>query len=87
MRWVVLLLAIALALAGAVACEADLDGAPCPCVMPEYTCMADNICRPTIDSGHSDAPDAGPPDAGFVLDDGGFFPDSSPGTPDASGVY
>jgi len=89
MRSVVLLLAIALALAGAVACEAELDGAPCPCVEPEYTCNdIERVCQRTIDSGPGPGdPDASAPDAGFVPDGGGFFPDSSPGTPDASGVY
>ncbi len=78
---------IALAVAGAVACEADLDGAPCPCV-DGYTCSeVEHLCRPTIDSG----PGPGTPDASLVPDSGftpdaGFVPDGSVGIPDAT-VY
>jgi len=85
MKSVVLAVVVALAVAGAVACEADLNGAPCPCV-EEYTCI-ENVCRPTIDSGHGPGtPDASMvPDSGFDAD-GGLVPDASVGFPDAS-VY
>ena len=76
-RSVVLALAIGLALSGAIACEAKLDGAPCPCIEPEYTCIED-VCRRPRDGG-PDLPDASQGDA-----DGGLVPDGSVGTPDAS---
>jgi hypothetical protein len=86
MKSVVLLLAIALAVAGAAACEARLDGAACPCVMPDYTCDDSvNICRRTIDSGPGDdQPDASTDTPDGSVPDAGFLPDSSPGLPDAS---
>ena len=81
---VVLALAIALALTAAAACQAKLDGAPCPCVEPEYTCVELlQVCRHAgdgggeIDARGSDTPDAGPAEDGGVDPDGGFFPDAS----------
>ncbi len=82
---VVFAFAIALALTATAACEAKLDGAPCPCVEPEYTCVEVlQVCRRVsdggggeIDASGSDLPDAGPADDGGVDPDGGFFPDAT----------
>lgn len=76
--------AIGLALAGAAACEARLEGAPCPCIMPDYTCV-EGVC---LKAGNIDASPGVPdgsltPDAGFFAD-GGFLPDAGAGTPDAA---
>ena len=77
MRWFVLAGAIAVAaLFGAMGCEAKLDGAPCPCLEPEYTCI-DEVCRRPRD-GSPDFPDGSIGDA-----DGGPISDASFGTPDA----
>lgn len=78
--------AIALALLGAGACVAKLDGAPCPCIEPEFTCVEPaHVCRPTSDAGEHGDVDAAqdPPDAGGAPD-GGFLPDGGFGTPDAA---
>ena len=68
--------AIALALLAIGACEAKLDGAPCPCIEPEYTCV-ESVCRRALGSDAGAEVDAAPvpPDAGF-FPDGGFIPDS-----------
>lgn len=81
---VVLALALALALSAAGACEAKLEGAPCPCLEPEYMCV-DEVCRRARDGG-PDFPDAsfGAPDAGIDGDGGGGSPDASPSSLDAS---
>jgi len=76
MRGFVLAGAIAVAaLFGAMGCEAKLEGAPCPCLEPEYTCI-DEVCRHPRDGG-PEFTDASQDE------DGGPISDASFGTPDA----
>lgn len=84
-RSAIVAMALAFALFGAAACVAKLDGAPCPCIEPEFTCdELARVCRPSSDAGEPGDVDAAqdPPDAGDIPDSG-FFPDASAGTPDA----
>lgn len=84
-RSIVGAVAIAFAVLGAGACVAKLDGAPCPCIEPEFTCVEPaRVCLPTGDAGEPGDVDAAqdPPDGGGTPD-AGFLPDAGFGAPDA----
>ena len=80
------LAALALLILGG-SCRADLEGAPCPCIEPQYRCT-EGVCvrRGQIDGGGLE-PDAGPdvPDAQLGDADGGPA-DGGPGSPDAEPI-